>query len=184
MRMKEAEGVFKYVSRVETVVNQLGRNVKTMPTCRVVEKILRSLTDDFDNIVCIIEESKELTALSVEELVGSLEVHEQRRRKSPLIKHSKQRQPLGRRRFLILRTVEAEVVEVEEDMKEVKNRSTNKTGMAEDCNILRKIILNKRIKYERKKRKHIYNFSNRIYNSTFPKCGKLKPYNRTHCKYS
>jgi len=49
-----------------------------------------------------------------------------------LIKHSKQRQPLGRRRFLILRTLEAEVVEAKEDMKEVKNKSANKTGVAED----------------------------------------------------
>jgi len=57
---------------------------------------------------------------------------EGRRRRSPLIKHSKQRQPLGRRRFLILRTLEAEVVEAEKDMEEVKNRSANKTGMAED----------------------------------------------------
>ena len=49
-----------------------------------------------------------------------------------MIKHSKQRQPLGRRRFLILRTLEAKVVKAEEDMEEVKNRSTNKTGVAED----------------------------------------------------
>ena len=49
-----------------------------------------------------------------------------------MIKHSKQRQPLGRRRFLILRTLEAEVVEAKEDMKEVKNKSANKTGVAED----------------------------------------------------
>jgi len=80
MRMKEAEGVAKYVSRVETVM-KLGRNGETLSACRVVEKILRSLIDDFDNIVCAIEESKDLKALSVEELVGSLEAHEQRRRK-------------------------------------------------------------------------------------------------------
>jgi len=81
MRMKEDEGVAEYVSRVETVANQLGRNGETLPACRVVEKILRSLTDEFENIVCAIEESKDLTALSVEELAGSLEAHEQRRRK-------------------------------------------------------------------------------------------------------
>ena len=135
MRMKEDEGVAEYVSRVETVANQLGRNRETLPACRVVEKILKSLTDDFENIVYAIEESKDLTALSVEELAGRLKrmsSREGRRRRSPLIKHSKQRQPLGRRRFLILRTLEAEVVEVEEDMKEVKNRSANKTGVAED----------------------------------------------------
>ena len=79
MRMKEDEGVAEYVSRVEIVANQLGRNGKTLPAFRVVEKILRSLTDDFENIVCW--ESKDLTALSMEELVGSLEAHEQRRRK-------------------------------------------------------------------------------------------------------
>jgi len=81
MRMKEDEGVAEYVSRVETVANHLGRNGETLPAYRVVEKILRSLTDDFENIVCAIEESKDLTTLSVEELVGSLEAHEQRRRK-------------------------------------------------------------------------------------------------------
>jgi len=95
---------------------------------------LRWLTDHIENIVCAIEESKDLTTLSVEELAGSLEAHssEEGRRRSPLIKHSKQRQPLGRRRFLILRTLEAEVVEAEEDMKEVKNRSANKIGVDED----------------------------------------------------
>ena len=57
---------------------------------------------------------------------------EGRRRRSPLIKHSKQRQPFGRKMFLILKTLRVEVVEAEEDMEEVKNRSANKTGVAED----------------------------------------------------
>jgi len=61
-------------------VNQLGRNEEILPTCRVVEKILRSLTDDFENIVCAVKESKDLSIFS-EELLGSLEAHEQRRRK-------------------------------------------------------------------------------------------------------
>jgi len=81
MRMKEDEGVAEYVSRVEIVANQLGRNGETLPACRVVEKILRSLTDDFENIVCAIEESKDLITLSVEELAESIEAHEQWRRK-------------------------------------------------------------------------------------------------------
>ena len=34
--------------------------------------------------------------------------------------------------FLILKTLRVEVVEAEEDMEEVKNRSANKTGVAED----------------------------------------------------
>ena len=48
------------------------------------------------------------------------------------IKHFKQRQPLRKRRFLILRALKALVVEVYEDMKEVNSKSVNKTSMAED----------------------------------------------------
>ena len=46
-----------------------------------MEKILRSLTDEFENMVCAIEESKDLSMLIVEELAGSLEAHEQRKKK-------------------------------------------------------------------------------------------------------
>jgi hypothetical protein len=45
----------------------------------VVEKILRSLTDTFKNVVCTIEESKDLVELIVDELAGSLLAHEQRK---------------------------------------------------------------------------------------------------------
>jgi len=81
MRMKEVKGIAEYVSHVETVVNPFGKNGETLPTCQVVEKILRFLIDDFENIMCGIEESKDLLTLSVEEFVGSLVAHEQWRRK-------------------------------------------------------------------------------------------------------
>jgi len=81
MRMKETEGVAEYITRVETVANQLARNGETLPTSRVVEKILRSLTNDFENVVCVIEESKDLSKLTVEELAGSLEAHKPRKNK-------------------------------------------------------------------------------------------------------
>ncbi|XP_019431404.1 PREDICTED: uncharacterized protein LOC109338587 [Lupinus angustifolius] len=44
----------------------------------IVEKILRTLSPKFDHIVVVIEESKKLEELKVEELQGSLEAHEQR----------------------------------------------------------------------------------------------------------
>jgi len=59
------------------MVNLLGRNGEALPICRVVEKILRSSTDDFENIICIIEESKDLSTILVEEFARSLEAHEQ-----------------------------------------------------------------------------------------------------------
>jgi len=79
--MKETKGVAEYITRVETVANQLARNEETLPASRVVEKILRSLTNDFKNMVCAIEELNDLSMLTIQELVGSLEAHEQQKKK-------------------------------------------------------------------------------------------------------
>jgi gag-polypeptide of LTR copia-type len=46
----------------------------------MIEKILKSLTNTFENVVCAIKESKELSELSVDELVSSLIAHEQRKK--------------------------------------------------------------------------------------------------------
>ncbi|KAA8546163.1 hypothetical protein F0562_020943 [Nyssa sinensis] len=45
---------------------------------KVVEKILRSLTQKFEHVVPAIEESKDLSKLSMYELMGSLKTHEKR----------------------------------------------------------------------------------------------------------
>ena len=81
MKMKESEGVSDYITRVQTVVNQLKRNGETITDSRVVEKILRSLTENFENVVCAIEESKNLEEMTIDDLAGSLEAHEQRKKK-------------------------------------------------------------------------------------------------------
>ncbi|XP_071713513.1 uncharacterized protein [Rutidosis leptorrhynchoides] len=81
MKMKETEGVSEYITRVQTVANQLKRNGETLSDTRIIEKIMRSLTENFENIVCAIEESKILEDLSIEELACSLEAHEQRKNK-------------------------------------------------------------------------------------------------------
>jgi hypothetical protein len=44
----------------------------------VVEKILRSMTSKFNYVVCSIEESNDVTTLSIDELQSSLLVHESR----------------------------------------------------------------------------------------------------------
>ena len=67
--------------RVQAVENQLNRNGETLTDARVVEKILRTITDNFESIVCAIEESKDVTTLIVDELADSLEPHEQRKKK-------------------------------------------------------------------------------------------------------
>ena len=66
---------------IQTVVNQLNRYGEMLPETHVVEKILRSLAHNFENIVCAIEESKDLATFTIDELADSLEVHEQRKKK-------------------------------------------------------------------------------------------------------
>nr|GEW72238.1 hypothetical protein [Tanacetum cinerariifolium] len=81
MKVKETEGVSDYITRVQIVVNQLKRNGKNLTNLRVVEKILQSLTDKFENVVCAIEESKDLEDVMIDDLSISLEAHEQRKLK-------------------------------------------------------------------------------------------------------
>ena len=81
MKMNELENVSDYITRVHTVTNQLNRNEEILPETRAVEKILRLLTNNFENVVCAIKELKDLAKFTVDELVGSLEAHEQRKKK-------------------------------------------------------------------------------------------------------
>ena len=81
VQMKGSEDVSDYIARIQSIASQLKKNGEDVPQNRVVEKILRSLTDEYENVVCAIEESKDLSELSVEELAGSLTAHEQRRKK-------------------------------------------------------------------------------------------------------
>jgi len=71
----------EYITRVEIMMNQLARNGETLIAGRVVENILRLMTDDFENVVCTIEESKDLSKLMIEELARSLEAHEKQKKK-------------------------------------------------------------------------------------------------------
>jgi gag-polypeptide of LTR copia-type len=76
--MKEKKTLKEYFSKVIELVNQirsLGENLNDKSVC---EKILISLSPKYNNITVIIEETKDLTILSVHDLMDSLEMHEQR----------------------------------------------------------------------------------------------------------
>ncbi|XP_050875937.1 uncharacterized protein LOC127079600 [Lathyrus oleraceus] len=77
-QMEDKETINDYITRITRLINQIKSYGETILEQNVVSKVLRSLTPRFDNIVVAIEESKDLTTLSKDELQSSLEAHEQR----------------------------------------------------------------------------------------------------------
>jgi hypothetical protein len=82
LHMKDGESVSDYFSRLLVIVNGLKRNNEKVNDIRVVEKVLRSLSSKFEHVIIAIKESKDLEKLTIEELLGSLQVHEQRMQKN------------------------------------------------------------------------------------------------------
>ncbi|XP_074290249.1 uncharacterized protein LOC141616980 [Silene latifolia] len=78
LRMKKGESVDDFFSRMMAIVNKMRIHGKKKDDSIVVDKILRSLTKDYNFIVCSIEESKNLDELSIDELQNSLRVHERK----------------------------------------------------------------------------------------------------------
>ena len=79
--MKESESVKEYFTRVLAVTNQMRSNGEIMNDSKVVEKILRTLSEKFMYVVVSIEESKEIENIHLDELQSSLTVHEQKFKK-------------------------------------------------------------------------------------------------------
>ncbi|XP_028061494.1 uncharacterized protein LOC114264962 [Camellia sinensis] len=78
LHMNENKSIFEYFNRTLTIVNQMRRYGEKMESLQVIEKILRSLSPKFEHVVVAIEESKDLSAMTTDELMGTLEIHEQR----------------------------------------------------------------------------------------------------------
>ncbi|PKU73963.1 hypothetical protein MA16_Dca022706 [Dendrobium catenatum] len=78
LKMKETENTKEYCSRIITMVNQMRAYGEDISEEKVVQKILISLTASYDQVVAAIEESKDLSSLSVTELMSSLYAHELR----------------------------------------------------------------------------------------------------------
>ncbi|KAK8921677.1 hypothetical protein KSP39_PZI020061 [Platanthera zijinensis] len=81
--MKENEKVQDFIARATQSINQIRMLGDTIEDKRVVPKLLRSLTPQFNHIVAAIEESKDLNIQSIPELLGSLQAHEDRLNHQP-----------------------------------------------------------------------------------------------------
>jgi hypothetical protein len=76
--MKVTDSIDSFFTHAMAIINLLRSYGETVGDQKVVEKILRSLPTKFDPVVIAIEESEDLTQLSVDELMGSVLSHEQR----------------------------------------------------------------------------------------------------------
>jgi len=76
--MKPKEHVQTYLSRVSGIVSHIKTYGESLSNEIIVSKVLRSWTSDFNHVVAAIEESKDLSKYSFDELMGSLLAHEVR----------------------------------------------------------------------------------------------------------
>ena len=76
--MKESDTIESFFTHVIGMVTKIRSHGEALEDKRIVEKFLRSLPSRFDVIVTTIEETKDLTKFSVDELHASLMTHEKR----------------------------------------------------------------------------------------------------------
>ena len=78
MSMKGSETAQEYIFRAMELVNQIPAYGEEISNSTVVTKLLKSLTSKFDNKVTAIEETKDLSKLTIEQLCGSRQAHKAR----------------------------------------------------------------------------------------------------------
>lgn len=78
LQMEDAEGIQDYLTRVAVAANQVRALGHKLAESEVVSKVLRSLAPKFDFVAVAIEESKEMSTLTLDDLSGTLLAHEVR----------------------------------------------------------------------------------------------------------
>lgn len=78
LKMKDFENAMEYSSKIIELVNQMRPYREDITEQRIVQKLLISLNGKYDHVVATIKESKNLSILTITELMGSLQAHKQR----------------------------------------------------------------------------------------------------------
>ncbi|KAK3004115.1 hypothetical protein RJ639_018583 [Escallonia herrerae] len=78
MKMKESETLTEFFTRFVDLVNQMKTHGEEISDRRMVEKILICLSERFDPKVAVIEETRDIEKLCVQDLIASLKSYEQR----------------------------------------------------------------------------------------------------------
>ncbi|KAK0578492.1 hypothetical protein LWI29_011304 [Acer saccharum] len=79
LRMKESETVKDRIDRLTKVVNQIRLLGKELTERRIVEKVFVSVPERFESKVSSLEDSKDISQLTVTEVVNALQAFKQRR---------------------------------------------------------------------------------------------------------
>ena len=76
--MQASEMVGDYYVRVDACVDKMKTLGEEVPNVDIVKKVLRTLLPRWNHVAIIIEESKDLSTLTYDQLIGSLMSHEER----------------------------------------------------------------------------------------------------------
>ncbi|KAB2608298.1 hypothetical protein D8674_011466 [Pyrus ussuriensis x Pyrus communis] len=77
-RMRDDESLFAYLTKLFDIMNQMRSYDEELSRERVVQKLLISLPRSYDSICAVIEHSKDIETLEIQEVVASLKGYEQR----------------------------------------------------------------------------------------------------------
>ncbi|CAL8993818.1 unnamed protein product, partial [Prunus brigantina] len=77
-RMHDDESLSEYVTKLLELVNQMMTYGEELTEQRIVQKLLISLSKEYDSIAEVIEETKDTETVGVQEVIGSLKSHERR----------------------------------------------------------------------------------------------------------
>jgi hypothetical protein len=78
-KMKETETIRDFSNRLLFIVNKVRLLGEDFPDKKVVENILVTLPERFESKISLLEESKDLSKISLAELLNALQAQEQRR---------------------------------------------------------------------------------------------------------
>ena len=78
LRMQGGEFVIDYFSRTLAIANKMWIYGERLEDVTIIEKIVCLMTENFNYIVSSIEDSKDIDSVCLDELQGSLLVHEKK----------------------------------------------------------------------------------------------------------
>ncbi|XP_071920780.1 uncharacterized protein [Coffea arabica] len=79
LRMKDTENIKEYSDKLLDVVNKIRLIGEQLPDSRVIEKVLVSLPERFEAKISSLEDSWDLSQITLPELINALQAQEQKR---------------------------------------------------------------------------------------------------------